>query len=317
LDAVANSLVCIVTPVHNGEQHLAECLDSVLAQTYAHWEYVVVDNSSTDRTPEIVSDYSARDNRIRLARYAEFVDVIGSYNRAFAEVSPASTYAKVLGADDLLYPACLERMVALADEHPAVGIVSAYRLDGDRVDLQGLPAEQQIYPGGAVLRQSLLGGPYVTGSASSLLLRSDLVRQRQPFYDMSFRHADTEAAYWMMTRSDFGLVHEMLTFTRRPPAGETPTSTRIGTYAGENLRMLIRYGPAVLAGEEYRRRLRQELAAYGWWLCKQRVKPSRRADPEFQSFHRRVIDLIRVEGATQREVRLASLALGALVRRGA
>jgi glycosyltransferase involved in cell wall biosynthesis len=46
-------LVSILTPVYNGEKYLAECIRSVLAQTYQNWEYTIVNNCSTDKTLEI------------------------------------------------------------------------------------------------------------------------------------------------------------------------------------------------------------------------------------------------------------------------
>ena len=59
-------LVSVVTPVHNGEAFLRECIESVLAQTYSHWEYIIVDNCSTDRTLEIASEYAIKDTRIKI-----------------------------------------------------------------------------------------------------------------------------------------------------------------------------------------------------------------------------------------------------------
>ena len=64
-------LVSVVTPVYNGERFLRECIESVLAQTYQHWDYTIVDNSSTDQTSEIAREYAARDSRIRVLRNAE------------------------------------------------------------------------------------------------------------------------------------------------------------------------------------------------------------------------------------------------------
>ena len=113
-----------------------------------------------------------------------------------------------------------------------MGIVSAYRMDDTRSASSAFPEGMTVLPGHEILRQSLLGGPYVTGSATYVLFRSDLVRQRHPFCDLSFRHADTEAAYWVMTRSHFGFVHELLTFTRRPPAGEFTVAQLSGDYPG-------------------------------------------------------------------------------------
>ncbi len=132
-------LVSVVTPVYNGAEFIRECIESVLAQTYENWEYVVVDNCSTDSTLEIAREYEARDPRIRVLTPAMFVDPIESGNRSLREISPQSKYTKVLHADDWLFPECLERMVALAERNPTVGIVSAYRLEETRVTLTGLP----------------------------------------------------------------------------------------------------------------------------------------------------------------------------------
>src|SRR4051794_27053545 len=105
-------LVSIVTPVYNGEPYLAECIESVLAQTYDNWDYTIVDNASTDATPSIAARYAARDPRIRHLRFDELADVTANHNRAFESISPASEFCKMLQADYWLYPECLSRMVA-------------------------------------------------------------------------------------------------------------------------------------------------------------------------------------------------------------
>src|SRR5512146_3249684 len=104
-------LVSVVTPVFNGEKYLRECVDSVLAQTYTNWHYVIVNNCSTDRTLEIAQEYAARDSRIRVVNNREFVGVDANHNNAFREISPDSKYCKVVAADDWIFPECLERMV--------------------------------------------------------------------------------------------------------------------------------------------------------------------------------------------------------------
>lgn len=59
-------LVSVIIPAYNIDQYLAETLDSVLAQTYSHFEVMIVNDGSTDRTLEIAQEYAAKDNRIRI-----------------------------------------------------------------------------------------------------------------------------------------------------------------------------------------------------------------------------------------------------------
>src|SRR5919109_2101835 len=89
-------LVSVVTPVYNGESHLRECIESVLAQTYQNWDYTIVNNCSTDGTLDIAMEYAARDPRIRIHNNDAFVRVTENHNIAFRQVSPASTYCKLV-----------------------------------------------------------------------------------------------------------------------------------------------------------------------------------------------------------------------------
>src|SRR6185436_19570783 len=89
-------LVSVVTPVYNGEDHLEECIESVLRQTYTNWNYTIVNNCSKDRTLQIAEQYAARDPRIRVHTNTTFARVIENFNNAFRQVSPDSTYCKVV-----------------------------------------------------------------------------------------------------------------------------------------------------------------------------------------------------------------------------
>jgi glycosyltransferase involved in cell wall biosynthesis len=310
----ARAVVTVITPVHDGEAHLVECIESVVRQTFADWRYVVVDNASSDSTREIVESFASADERICYVRHDEFVDVIASYNRALSELGAESSYCKLLGADDWLFPECLERMVGLAEANSGVGIVGAYRLNDKVVDLVGLPYWRDVVPGAEILHQSILGGPFVTGSPTSILLRAELVRRRRPFYDPTFRHADSEADLWAFTQSDFGMVHQVLTFARRPPAGETPLSNRLNTYAPEAVRLVIRYGPHCLGPKAYRRRLRFVLRLYVRLHVTRSVKPSTWSDRDFYEFHRRAADRILADAPDDRDVQWAVAFVRRLLR---
>ena len=110
-------LVSVVTPVYNGEAHLRECVESVLAQTYPNWDYTIVNNCSTDRSLEIAQEYAARDARIRIHNNQTFVGVVENHNNAFRQISPQSKYCKVVGADDYGSSRIVSKMIRLAEQH--------------------------------------------------------------------------------------------------------------------------------------------------------------------------------------------------------
>jgi glycosyltransferase involved in cell wall biosynthesis len=311
-----NPLVSVVTPVYNGAEYLEECMESVLAQTYANWDYTIVDNASTDGTAEIAAAFAKRDGRIRHLRFDDFVGAAENHNRAFADIAPESEYCKVVQADDWLYPNCLERMVDAAQSSESIGIVSAYRLWDMEVDLVGLPYWRSVAGGKEILAQSLTGGPYVTGAATALLFRSRLVRERQPFYQYDFEHHDTEAAYWLMDRSDFACVHQVLTFARRQQQARMTWSSRMSTFLPENIRLLRRYGPGVLEPDVYRLQLRKELRRYVRFHTRQCARVSRLRDKQFFGVHRTHVVRILEEGGRDPDVQVAMTLVKAMLMRG-
>jgi glycosyltransferase involved in cell wall biosynthesis len=261
-------LVSVVTPVHNGEAYLAECIESVLAQTYPNWEYTIVDNCSTDRSREIALRYAEKDARIRVMATDRLVDVMKSQNAAFRQVSEEAEYCKMLHADDWMFSNCLEQMVALAEENPSVGLVGAYRLDGVWVDLDGLPFPSTVVPGARLSRSMLGGGPRVFGSASALLYRARYVRRRRQFFDEADFHADVAACYEILRDSDFGFVHQVLTFTRSHPGEQSSFAVTLRTYVAGRFRHLVKFGPGCFSPREYEDRVQEALANYYRFLAK-------------------------------------------------
>ena len=306
----AGPLVSVLTPVYNGAAYLRECIESVRAQTWPTWEYVIADNHSTDGTRELAESYAARDPRIRVVTGDVTVSAIANHNRAFALMSPAAAYAKVVHADDWLFPECLTRMVEVAEAHPSVGVVGAYRLAGARVELEGLPRSSTVVAGRDICRAGLLGGPYVFGSPTSVLFRAALLRGRDAVYDESTIHADEVACYELLQRSDFGFVHQVLTYTRVHEASMTSSfARRMDSYHAGALLMLHRFGPPCLTPEEYAERRRLRLRNY--YRCLARAALGRR-DRAYWDYHRTL--LARVDAPLSVR-RVAGALLGAAVDR--
>jgi hypothetical protein len=178
-------------------------------------------------------------------------------------------------------------MVAVAEAHPRVGLVSAYRLQGDWVDLDGLPYPTPVVPGHTIARWCLLGFPYVFGAPTSHMLRADLVRRADPFYDESFLHADEAACYEALQDSDLGFVHQVLTVSRVRGDGITfSVARRLNTYLSGGLRILQRYGPVFLSREEYEHVVQSRLETYYRYLVQSLVA---RAGREVWDYHRQAL----------------------------
>jgi glycosyltransferase involved in cell wall biosynthesis len=275
-------LVSIVTPVYNEEKHLAECIESILGQTYRNWDYTIVDNCSTDESAAIAERYASLDGRIRVLRCKEFVQAFANCNRAVRQISPASKYCKVVLGDDWLFPECLSRMVGVAEKHPSVGLVSAYALEGERVVLTGLPYQTSFVQGREACRRGLLEGQYVFGTQTSVLYRADIVRSRDPFYEESNVHSDTEVCYALLKNADFGFVHQVLTYTRVRPGSLNARSLELQTSWAAILNLLVNHGSDYLTPDELKHRLARHLSAYYCFLGKSLLM---RRDRNFWDYH--------------------------------
>src|SRR5688500_7627492 len=80
-------LLSIALPVYNGERYLRETLDSLLNQSFADYELVIVDNASTDATEAIAREYADGDGRITYHRNPENVGAARNFNAAFEMTS--------------------------------------------------------------------------------------------------------------------------------------------------------------------------------------------------------------------------------------
>ena len=244
--------VSILTPVYNGAKYLEQCIQSVLDQTYSNWEYVIVNNQSTDGSLEIIEKYARLDDRIRVHNNVDFLPQMQNLNHAFRQISPDSKYCKVVHDDDWLFPECIARMVEINEKYPTVGIVSAYRLDENKVNLDGLPYPSNFNSGREIARQHLLQGTSYFGSPSALLIRSDLIRKREKVYEESHLATDTTACIDILRESDFGFVHQVLTFCRRHEMSMTNTEAKENySFIHARLSCLLTYGPFFLSDQEF------------------------------------------------------------------
>jgi glycosyltransferase involved in cell wall biosynthesis len=278
-------LVTVVTPVENGAAFLAECIESVLAQTYAHFEYIIFDDASTDATLEIARAFARKDHRIRVERSAERLGIMESHNAVFRLIAPAAKYCKAVSPEDTIFPECLARMVDVAEANPSVGIVGAYQLSGTQVRWQGFDYPRAVMPGREMCRRIFLGrqAGFGIGTPTSVLYRADLIRSSDEFYPRSAPHSDSSAALAHLQNCDYGFVYEVLSYGRIHAELESLKSARLNRNASAYLHDLIEYGPHCLSQTELNRRVREQLAEYDGFLA---VNVFRRRGQAFWDYHK-------------------------------
>jgi glycosyltransferase involved in cell wall biosynthesis len=280
-------LVSVVTPFYNTRDYLAECIESVLRQTYENWEHILVDNCSTDGSSEIAERYASRcPEKIHVIHTESFLSQTQNYNFALSRISSESKYCKMVQADDWIFPDCVRSMVEVAEANPSVGVVAAYELAGDEVHLDGLPYATTHFPGRHVGRLYFLKNKYLFGTPTSLLLRSDLIRSRRPFFEeRRWPCEDAHACFDLLKTWDFGFVHQVLTYTRRDNESIITPMRAFNLESLARLTFVVVHGQDYLCEREYSRCLKDAERGYFLYLAKC-AWARRREPPNFWEFHR-------------------------------
>jgi len=170
-------LVSILMNCYNGERYLREALDSIVGQSYPHWELVFWDNQSTDNSKAIFEKY--QDSRFKYYYAPEHTDLGGGRARAFHHLS--GDYIAVLDTDDVWLPHKLENQLNLFAD-PEVGIVISDTMFFNETDERALYDDQ--YPPEGYVFSDLLTGYFV--SLETLMLRKSTIDQLAYGFDADF-----------------------------------------------------------------------------------------------------------------------------------
>ena len=117
-------LVSVLLPVYNGSKYLLEAIQSVLSQTYKHFELIVVDDGSTDSSLEILSEIAKHDERVRVLTSSENCGIVSALNRALSVAK--GTFIMRMDSDDICVPQRLEWQVQYLMTHPDISVLGGY-----------------------------------------------------------------------------------------------------------------------------------------------------------------------------------------------
>ena len=133
--------ISVLMSVYNGERYVREAVESMLNQTFTDYEFIIVDDGSTDSTWQILQGYAASEPRVVLVRNETNVGLTGSLNKGLDLAR--GEYIARMDADDVSLPHRLAAQVAFLDGSPEVGVVgSAVQV----IDANGSPGDVWRYP---------------------------------------------------------------------------------------------------------------------------------------------------------------------------
>jgi glycosyltransferase involved in cell wall biosynthesis len=263
-------LVAIVTPTHNGARFLAETMESVQKQIWRSVVHIVLDNNSTDGTAEIIANYSNK--RVPVVSYYnhETLGQRDNWNRAYSHVPAEAAYVRYLCDDDTITPDSVAKMAALAENNPGVGAVGCLHHCAGAVQDFFWPKDRTVFNGTEAIRMTLLRQGVLM--PVQMMWRKSVADQLHPLFEDAVDSGwDLDAVLKMLTRSDFGFVHENLGFTRVHANTMTSltSASKTRAWTRDALHLMTRYGPLAF-GPEYSTQLLRFRRYYvrriiAWW----------------------------------------------------
>ena len=197
----SNPLVSVIIPAYNAADFLGETLDSVLAQTYKNLEIIVVDDGSTDTTPNLLDSYG---DRIKVLRQTNAGQAAARNNGARSAKGELLAF---LDSDDLWDPDKITRQVELLNRFPTA---LAVYCDHRTIDAQGKPTSASAAmayprPSGDILRALLLGPCIITPGL--VLLRRHAFDMTSGFDETSLMRGHEDYAFWLRLATQGAFIY--------------------------------------------------------------------------------------------------------------
>lgn len=206
--------------VYNGEEFLRDSILSVLEQTYADFEFIIINDCSTDGTIKILAEFQKTDSRIKILNNTENLGLTKSLNKAILESS--GEYLARLDAGDISLLDRLEKQVAFLDQNPEVGLLGSFM---DIINTSGKIIKKVKYPiDNETLKKVLIQyNPFVH---SSIMFRRE-VAARVGFYDENFKYAQDYNFYFkLFSYTQFANIPDFLVQYRHMPKSITSTKNK-------------------------------------------------------------------------------------------
>jgi glycosyltransferase involved in cell wall biosynthesis len=223
-------LVSVLVTVYNREKYLAECLDSILASTYADYEVIVVDDRSSDKSAEIARSFVSRDSRVT---FHQNDANLGDYgNRLRAASIAQGKYLKYVDADDLIYPHGLEVMVRAMEANPRAQLGISHSRTEDVKPYPWLLTPHESW------HKEFLGDGCMGAGPTGAIIGRDAFREIGGFRSWGVL-SDTDLWYRMSRRWPIVLLQPGLVWWRRHEDQEFTRDNAEAIYLERGLQLAV------------------------------------------------------------------------------
>lgn len=133
-----NQKVSVITPVYNAEEFLEDTVESVLSQTYKNFEYILIDDYSTDNSAKLIKKYAEKDSRIKYIKLKENAGAAVARNTGLENAN--GRYIAFIDSDDVWYPEKLETQLNFMNKHNVAFTYTKYERISEEGELLGAPS---------------------------------------------------------------------------------------------------------------------------------------------------------------------------------
>ena len=208
--------ISVLMPAYNAGRHVAEAVESILAQTLGDFEFIIIDDGSKDRTLKILRDFEARDPRIRLVSRPN-LGLVRTLNEGVRMAR--GKFVARMDADDVALPERFALQVAFLEAHPEVVCVGGESLDVDETGRWVVYRPQRPRDHEAIQEQ-LLRGICPMCHPTAMIRRDDLLAVGG--YDEEFAQSeDLELWLRLGERGRLANLSEVVLRYRRHPGSKT------------------------------------------------------------------------------------------------
>ncbi len=192
-------MISIVIPVYNTAQYLPACIDSIIQQSYKDFEMILVDDGSTDDSPELCDQYAAQYPFVTALHYENHGP---SFARNKGTEAAKGDYILYIDSDDLIVPGHLQSMIDTAEKFRAGMVLGSFSyLSGSLNESKNLPVADPYTLSGMEALEEMLSGRLFGASACNILLNASLAKSIS-FPEGKFHEDDlTSYKYYLHTET--------------------------------------------------------------------------------------------------------------------